>query len=138
MAGPAALTARRVVACAASAVLSVGVWRGLRLEEIVVVGWQGDLLEGAIAALPVIAAVAIWSRRVAAQVLARACWWCFLVTGTFIATSSVASESHAGVFSALCAATALLSVGRSGLEGGAGSRFPASRVPRDVCCWPSP
>ena len=58
-----------------------------------------------------------------AQVVARGFWWCFLVMGTFMASSSSAYEAQGGTFSAVCASVALLAVGRTGLDNDADPRF---------------
>lgn len=121
---------RRVFASGLSVALSLGILRAFLTADGRISGVRDWLAVSAIIAPPAVAAALIWSRRVGAQILARACWWSILVFGTLtLATISPAGtesgrrQLFAGV---LCAGAALLAVGRSGLDATRGRFQPVA------------
>jgi hypothetical protein len=88
-----------------------------------------DLLIGAFCVSPLaIAAAAIWSRRLGAQLLARGCWWCVLVIGTLALVQKTGYDpQNLRLTGALLGvAVALLAVGRSGLKASEGRFQPVA------------
>jgi hypothetical protein len=67
-------------------------------------------------ALLVGAALVVWRQKVGGQLLARAVWWSNLILGTIIALSGSSSERPVAGLLALATGTALLAVGRNGLD----------------------
>lgn len=114
---PTTRTVRRALACLAS--LALGVKFFLLLHS------EGDtagskLFIDATIAVPFGAAALIWSRRLAAQLLARGAWWSMLLCAGLIAVTSGDDVQTIGAFTAGCTAIALLAAGRTGLEDRAG------------------
>jgi hypothetical protein len=121
MTGTGAVTARRLLAGAASLAISVPFfWAAVQAPAI---SRKHAVFAGIIGGLPLAAALALWSTRVLAQALSRGVWWSYLVVGAFIASSSRADESHAGAYGAVCAAVALLAAGRTALDRGTDGTF---------------
>ncbi len=106
-------TIRRAIACIAS--LALGVRFFLLLHH------EGDTLGSnlfidATIAIPFAAGALIWSRRLAAQLLARGAWWSMLLCAGLIAITTPYDLQKIGAFTAACTALALLAAGATGLE----------------------
>jgi hypothetical protein len=117
---------RRAVASAASLTLAAAIFWSLRHEILVGwshVRWQDLLLVGATGGLPLLAAALIWSDRLAAQLLARGCWWCYFALGVVVSIGVGADGGREPTFGVLCMAAALVAAGGSGLDGAAAGRF---------------
>ena len=90
------------------------------------VDWSEALLLTIVAAAAAIAAGLVWSRRLPAQLLARACWWCFLLVSEMGAILSGAREHPNPAFGVLFSGLALLAIGRYGLEQESGAFKPVA------------
>jgi hypothetical protein len=123
--GPRALILRRVLASAASLVAAAVFVYLLRHERLRGLQWLAPI---ALMGAPVLAAAAIWIRRVALQLLARGIWWSLLLLGGLIAF--VAGTTGAGVafgcHLALASAVSLLAAGATGLDEDGGRFRPVA------------
>jgi hypothetical protein len=113
MRGDVAATVRRVVASLAS--LAIGALFAAHL-------YAADIREPArvlwtiFVGAPALAAGAIWTRPMWAQLLARGFWWSFLLFGAFMTVTSGGSDRTLGAEWAVAGAAALLAAGRLGLD----------------------
>jgi hypothetical protein len=118
---------RRVLASGLSVAISLAT---LRIGYRHMHGWRDWLGFATLLAPPAVAAALIWSRRVGAQILARACWWSILALGTLalVMTMSTAPDRERTqmLVGVLCASGALLAVGRSGLDAPSGRFQPVA------------
>jgi hypothetical protein len=107
-----ALIARRTLASVASLGVALALLRIFTSEP-------GDLGNGrwlpalALIAAPVTGGAAIWSRRLALQLLARALWWSLLLFGGLL---SLLGPNSTGAIIACGSATALLGAGNTALD----------------------
>jgi hypothetical protein len=102
-----------VAACALAAAACVRLWPGY----LPTVLWLPALLLGASAALQL-------HRHVGSQLLVRAIWWSNLLLGVLIAVAGSTEERRIAAGLALATGTALLALGRRGLDGAtAGGAF---------------
>jgi hypothetical protein len=114
MASERMVVVRRLVASAASAALSVRIVSELGRSEPH--DWRPLLIVALLVGAPAVAALLLWNRRLGAQLVARACWWCFLVVG--VLGACVSGQRDGGWHPAVAvgfAGLALLAAGRSGL-----------------------
>jgi hypothetical protein len=86
------------------------------------VNWREGVVLAIFLGAPPIAALLVWTRRLGAQLLARACWWSFLIVALMGACVVGAREGGPPAFAVACSGLALLAIGRSGLEQ-EGARF---------------
>lgn len=94
------------LAIAARIYLLLGSWRS---------GVQ-DIFQGLTLAVPVVAGLLIWSRRLPAQLLARGAWWAMLLFAAILSITSPSYGRSLGAFVAACCAIALLAAGGRGLD----------------------
>src|ERR1700747_2248467 len=80
------------------------------------VDWREAFLLSIVVGAAEIAACLVWSRRLPAALLARACWWCFLLISEMGACLSGAREHPNPAIAVLFSGLALLAIGRYGLE----------------------
>jgi hypothetical protein len=86
-----------------------------------------QLFADSLVAIPVIAALLIWARPIAAQLLARATWWSLLLVGGLLAVATDDRDLRTlGAYIAMCNAGALLAVGGLGLGEGQGRFVPVA------------
>ena len=106
---------RRLVASAASLVLSARLLA--ELGHSAKFDWPHFFVLSILVGAPAISALFVWSPRLGAQLLARACWWSFLIVALMGACVSGAREGGTHpAFAVGCAGVALLAIGRSGLQ----------------------
>ena len=116
MANERVAAARRLFAGGLSVALGVAILKTLVLSRYRV-DWRDATLAALTAGPLAVAALLVWSRRTGPQLLARACWWGFLIVGVMAA--AVEGGRHGAwqpVFGVMCAGLALLAIGRVGLD----------------------
>src|SRR5260221_8072028 len=111
---------RRVLAAVVSLGLSAGIARLALSEDRHLMTTKDWAFLALLVAPFVVAAALIWSRRLGAQLLARACWWSFLLVGTLGLAITAGGGSGSArlqlMYGVLGCAFALLAVGRAGLD----------------------
>ena len=114
---------RRVLASMASLGAAVVFVFLLRHERLRGLQWLAPI---ALMGAPVLAAAAIWIRRVSWQLLARGIWWSVLLLGALLAVVSGGTEAGLTFpcHLALASAVALLAAGATGLDEGSGRFRP--------------
>jgi hypothetical protein len=87
--------------------------------------WSGSLPAGLwiSTGFLVLSALLLHHGAVGSQLIARSAWWASLVLGTLVAVAGSSSEGWIGVLLAVTTGTALLAMGRLGLDAGEGSAF---------------
>ncbi|HUJ61846.1 MAG TPA: hypothetical protein VLX92_25250 [Kofleriaceae bacterium] len=104
---------RLAVACAASLAIAI------RLYLVMPHAYDSAaerIFTYATIAVPGVAALLIWSRALAAQLLARGTWWSMLLLGTLVAMIGDRDARHVAAFAAACSALALIAAGSRGLD----------------------
>ncbi len=117
------LRLRRLTACVAS--IAVGALLFHMLED-----GSGRLSERlfvhSVIAVPVVAAVLIWSGALVSQLLARGAWWSLLLVGGLISLTGGHSERPLGAVIAICTAVALLAAGGTSMTESRGRFAPVA------------
>jgi hypothetical protein len=125
MASERGIVVRRALASLASAALSAFLFARFdplrRHFE-----WKDALFMCVVCLPPMGAAVALWSQRLVPQLLARACWWCFLLACAFATATMGPIGGVLWVFLGVCSASALLALGRTGLDAKSGRFQPVA------------
>jgi hypothetical protein len=111
---PPSRTVRRVIASLCS--FAVGVKLALMVRTGIDAGDTIDILfTAATVAVPFVAGALVWSRRLPAQLLARAAWWSMLLCSALMAIAFDHEVQNVGALVTAFTAAALLAAGGTGL-----------------------